>query len=134
MSEPKFMLPDSLIFLTEEKVSELLTIPTKTLQSMRKSDCNGLAFIHFHGCVRYRLSDVKAFQERWNDPLQCTEPETADILNVALNTLKQWRIAGKAPRHTRAGRNADNIRYHLHDIEAWINEQSRLTIKEGRIR
>jgi len=54
------------------------------------------------------------------------EKETAKYINLSIETLRRGRLDGKrdghieTPRHTKIGR---LVRYHVCDIEVWINQQ-----------
>jgi Helix-turn-helix domain len=57
-------------------------------------------------------SELLAVQELFN-----TE-ETASILNMAPETLREWRVTGGGPRFVHKGR---YIRYRKRDLETWLN-------------
>lgn len=42
--------------------------------------------------------------------------EAAPLLGVAPKTLANWRVAGRGPKHIRAG---SKVGYDINDIEAW---------------
>ena len=55
------------------------------------------------------------------DPHQILDPgQVAALLQIPESTLKVWRLAGKGPRHFRAGR---HVRYRLSSVLAWVEEQ-----------
>lgn len=55
-----------------------------------------------------------------------TAAELADRLRLSMETLRDWRRAGKGPAYIRSEGEGDKatIRYRLTDVEAW--EESRL--------
>lgn len=48
--------------------------------------------------------------------------QTAEYLNLSLQTLYNWRSAGFGPRGIRFGR---VLRYRLGDVQKWVEEQER---------
>ncbi|GAA3256044.1 helix-turn-helix transcriptional regulator [Streptomyces lavendulae] len=63
--------------------------------------------------------------ERLEDPGELLKPpEVSKLLKVAVQTLANWRAAGVGPAYTKLspGR-AGRIRYRLHDVESWLDEQ-----------
>lgn len=48
--------------------------------------------------------------------------QAADILNVAVRTLSNWRSTGKSPRYIKVGR---CVRYRVSDLKAWMEAQAR---------
>lgn len=53
----------------------------------------------------------------FNGRLQ-TESDVAEILNVSVRTLQQWRVSGFGPRFIKVGR---AVRYRLSDVQDWID-------------
>ena len=53
-----------------------------------------------------------------------TPPETADLLNVAVQTLANWRAAGLGPAFSKLsdGR-AGRVRYLRRDVDVWRAER-----------
>lgn len=51
-----------------------------------------------------------------------TIAEVGDRLGVAVQTLYNWRAAGKGPPGFRLG---GKLRYRRSDVEAWLDEQAR---------
>lgn len=47
--------------------------------------------------------------------------EAAEMLGLAANTLRQWRVTGIGPRSYKLGRKT--VVYDLDDIAAWVSEQ-----------
>ena len=47
-----------------------------------------------------------------------TEPEAAEYLGFAPNTLRQWRVEGIGPRYAKPAGKA--IRYRKDDLDAWL--------------
>ena len=51
-------------------------------------------------------------------PQLLTQLQAAEILQVELGTLENWRSAGRGPSFVKVGR---LVRYRAEDLEAWIN-------------
>jgi excisionase family DNA binding protein len=47
--------------------------------------------------------------------------EVAEVLNVPVHTLDQWRSKGKGPNYIKVGR---HVRYRWAAVNAWLDEQS----------
>ena len=54
--------------------------------------------------------------------------EAAAWLRLGANTLAKWRILGKGPRFTRAGR---SIRYRRADLEAFVERRTARSTAEA---
>jgi predicted DNA-binding transcriptional regulator AlpA len=48
------------------------------------------------------------------------EREAAQYLGLAPGTLRNWRTAGRGPRHVRLGR---RVGYRVEDLQAWTEER-----------
>jgi excisionase family DNA binding protein len=46
----------------------------------------------------------------------------AEILNVPVATLANWRYQGRGPRFVKVGR---HVRYRRSDVEAWLERNAR---------
>jgi hypothetical protein len=46
-----------------------------------------------------------------------TECEAAELLVIAVKTLRNWRFLGRGPPHLKVGR---LVRYRLSDLKAWL--------------
>jgi excisionase family DNA binding protein len=51
-----------------------------------------------------------------------TPEEVADLLQVKVETLHQWRWQGKGPRAVKSGRRF--LRYRPSDVNAWLDAQA----------
>lgn len=56
-----------------------------------------------------------------------TAAEVAERLLLSSDTLTRHRINGTGPRYVKLGK---HIRYREHDIEAWLEAQSRTSTSE----
>ena len=51
-----------------------------------------------------------------------SESEAADYLGISKKTLQRWRFDHKGPAHAKL--NNKLIRYHLPDLDEWMDQQS----------
>ena len=51
-----------------------------------------------------------------------TTQEVADLLQVPVTTIYQWRHQGKGPKGYVVGR---HIRFRPEDVDSWLDEQKR---------
>ena len=56
-----------------------------------------------------------------------TENDVADLLNLSVRTLQQWRVSGVGPRFIKIGR---AVRYRRPDIDAWVIHNSRTSTSD----
>jgi predicted DNA-binding transcriptional regulator AlpA len=57
-----------------------------------------------------------------------TTRQAAPLVGVTPGTLENWRVAGRGPKHIRAGR---NVRYDPRDIESWKDAHRVSSTSEG---
>jgi excisionase family DNA binding protein len=50
-------------------------------------------------------------------PNLLTPEQLAELLNIPVRTLGQWRYVGRGPRYIRAGR---HVRYDPAEIDEWL--------------
>ena len=78
---------------------------------------NGLAYgqrAEFPVCFQ-KKSDVKHMHHNGEQLLK--DVQVAARMQLAVATIRRWRIEGKGPRFVRLG---GAVRYHVGDVEAWI--------------
>lgn len=50
-----------------------------------------------------------------------TEQQTSELTNVAIQTLRNWRVRGSGPKFIRVSSRA--IRYRRRDLMAWVESR-----------
>jgi hypothetical protein len=57
----------------------------------------------------------------FNDPdYLMTEGQTAELTNVAVKTLRNWRVRGDGPKFAKLGA---LVRYRRRDVVAWVEQR-----------
>ena len=75
--------------------------------------------------ARAREGGVTERFDKLSDSVLLTEPEVAEVIGHAANTLKFWRLNGKdkgPPSVRTAG--ANSVRYRVADVRAWLDNIS----------
>ena len=50
------------------------------------------------------------------------DKDAAKYLDLATQTLRNWRFLGKGPRYIKMSKRC--VRYKLEDLEAWVNQHA----------
>ncbi|MET7781524.1 helix-turn-helix domain-containing protein [Streptomyces mirabilis] len=59
-----------------------------------------------------------------NDEDWLTPSETAEVVNVAKQTLANWRALGTGPSYSKlSGGRGGRVRYRRRDVLAWLDER-----------
>ena len=56
--------------------------------------------------------------------------EIAEILDIGVNTLTQWRYKGQGPSFTKAG---GHVRYLGHDVRAWLEARRQSSTRAAAV-
>lgn len=81
--------------------------------------------------VLHTLHDQEPETEQETEPIMerlMTAPELAEMLDVQLTTLANWRRLRKGPNYIHIGTGPKSVRYRNIDVSVWLEEKTTITV------